>query len=200
MNILAVSDIEDKYIWEHFDKERFKNIDLIVSCGDLKASYLEFLVTMIPAPLLYVHGNHDKSYEQNPPEGCTNIEDKVFVHNNGIRILGLGGSMRYRPFESNQYTEREMERRIAKIRRSIRKTNGFDILVAHSPAFELGDGKDMAHVGFKCFLKIMDEYKPKYLLHGHQHASYDRRTPRKHIYNGTQIINVGPYYMFEYKV
>ena len=33
--------------------------DAIISCGDLPASYLTFLVTMANRPLFYVHGNHD---------------------------------------------------------------------------------------------------------------------------------------------
>jgi len=199
MNILAVSDVEDKYIWDHFDKERFKNVDLIISCGDLKAAYLEFLVTMIPAPLLYVHGNHDTRYADNPPEGCINIEDKVYIHQNGVRVLGLGGSMRYRPERPHQYSEREMEKRTVKLKRTIKKTKGIDIFVAHSPAYKIGDGEDIAHTGFKCFITLLDNYEPKLFLHGHQHACYNRKMSRKHTYLNTDIINVGPYYLFEFK-
>ena len=35
-----------------------------MSCGDLNSKYLSFLVTMGRAPLVYVHGNHDKGYEK----------------------------------------------------------------------------------------------------------------------------------------
>lgn len=200
MNILAVSDIEDKYIWDHFDRERFKDVDLIISCGDLKAAYLEFLVTMIPAPLLYVHGNHDTRYKDNPPEGCINIDGKVYIHENGVRIAGLGGSMKYRPDALHQYNEKEMMRRVNKMKRTIKKTKGIDILVTHSPALGIGDGKDIAHTGFEIFITMMDDYNPKYLLHGHQHSCYNRRISRKQIHKATQIINVGPYYMFEYVI
>ncbi len=198
MNILAVADIEDKYIWEYFDKERFKDVDLIISCGDLKAQYLEFLVTMIPAPLLYVHGNHDENYDKRPPEGCINIDGKIYTHKNGIRIFGLGGSMKYRPNRMHQYTEDEMKRRISKSKRAVKKAGGIDIFVAHAPAYQLGDGEDIAHTGFKCFVNLMDNYSPKYFLHGHQHQAYNRRMPRKQEYNNTEIINVGPYYKLKY--
>lgn len=200
MNILAVSDIEDKYIWDHFDRERFKDVDLIISCGDLKAAYLEFLVTMIPAPLLYVHGNHDTRYDDKPPEGCIDIDGKVYIHENGVRIAGLGGSMRYRPEASHQYSEKQMVRRAEKIKRIIKKAQGIDIFVTHSPALGIGDGEDIAHTGFEIFLTLMDEYNPKYMLHGHQHICYNRRIPRKQIYKATKIVNVGPYYMFEYVI
>ena len=82
MKILIVSDQENTYIWDHFDKEKFKDIELIISCGDLKASYLSFLVTMIPVPLLYVPGNHDIKYLQAPPEGCIDIDNQIITYKN----------------------------------------------------------------------------------------------------------------------
>ena len=73
MKILLVSDQESKFIWDHFDASRFMDIDLIISCGDLKSEYLSFLVTMVNKPLLFVHGNHDTEYTRKPPEGCESI-------------------------------------------------------------------------------------------------------------------------------
>ena len=112
------------------------------------------------APVLYVHGNHDDKYEQVPPEGCTCIEDQIFVYE-GIRILGLGGSMRYRP-GTNQYTEREMKKRVSKLWFPLLRRGGFDILVTHSPAYQLGDGRDLPHQGFRTFVDLMDKYHPRY--------------------------------------
>ena len=135
MKILIVGDKESQYIWDYFDRDRFKDVDLMLSSGDLKSEYLSFLVTMIKAPLFYVHGNHDSNYMVNEPLGCENIDDKIVVHNN-IRILGLGGSQAYNmgPF---QYTEKDMEMRVKKLKRTIKKHNGFDILLSHAPAFGL---------------------------------------------------------------
>src|SRR5689334_4887309 len=107
MKLLLVSDKEDKYIWDHFDPERFKDIDFIISCGDLKAEYLSFLVTMVNKPLFYVPGNHDKRYDVNPPEGCISLDGKYIEHM-GLRIVGLGGSMCYNN-GPHQYTEKEMK-------------------------------------------------------------------------------------------
>ena len=104
MKILAISDVESKYLWDYFQPEKLEGVDLILSCGDLKASYLTLLATFTHAPLLYVHGNHDTGYERTPPEGCECIEDKL-VEVNGLRILGLGGSARYSG-GPHQYTER----------------------------------------------------------------------------------------------
>ena len=196
MRILIVSDIESKYIWEHFDKDKFSNIDLIISCGDLNHSYLSFLVTMIKAPLYYVHGNHDRGYVQMPPEGCDSIEDTVKEYK-GVRILGLGGSFYYSG-KDFQYTEKQMAKRISKLKFQLFKSKGFDILVSHAPAFGVGDGEDLCHRGFKSFLNLMDKYEPKYFFHGHQHLNYSQKSPRIRTYNKTTVINAYGYHIVEY--
>lgn len=195
MKILVVSDNESTYIWDHFDSERFKDVDLMISCGDLKADYLSFLATLVSAPLIYVHGNHDTRYLKNPPGGCDLIEDKITVIN-GIRILGLGGSQRYNegPF---QYSEKDMAQRIKKLKPILKKYNGFDILVTHAPAFGIGDGKDICHRGFEAFNELIKTYKPSYLLHGHQHLSYGN-AKRICKVDETTIINGFEYYMFDF--
>lgn len=74
MKILLVSDRESPYLWDYYQPGRLAPYDLILSCGDLNPRYLSFLVTMGRAPLLYVHGNHDVSYQHRPPEVCDCIE------------------------------------------------------------------------------------------------------------------------------
>ncbi|WP_058486896.1 metallophosphoesterase family protein [Defluviitalea phaphyphila] len=196
MKILVVSDKESQYIWDYFDRDRFKDIDLILSSGDLKAEYLSFLVTMIKAPLFYVHGNHDSHYTIKEPLGCINIDDQIITYKN-IRILGLGGSQCY----NNgifQYTEKQMENRIKKLKKTIKKHNGFDILLTHAPVYGIGDGKDLCHRGFKAFITLLDQYNPKYLIHGHQHLNYGRNK-RIHLYKNTYIINAYEYSIIEYQ-
>lgn len=195
MKILAVSDIESKALWDYFDKSRLEGIDVIVSCGDLKAEYLSFLATFFYGPVLYVHGNHDESYEKKPPEGCICIEDQVFVHQ-GIRFLGLGGSMRYKPGPF-QYTDRQMSLRAVRLWPKIAVHHGFDVLVTHAPAFGQGDAPTPAHQGFKSFLSLMDRYSPRVHLHGHVHLNYDPLSGRVRRYQETTIINAYEKYVFE---
>ena len=77
MKVLLLSDVESPYFWDYYEPGRLDGVDLILSCGDLSSKYLTFLVTMGRAPLLYVHGNHDKTYVLHPPEGCDCVEDKL---------------------------------------------------------------------------------------------------------------------------
>lgn len=197
MKILLVADVESSYIWDYYHEEKFRDIDLIISCGDLKAEYLSFLVTMINAPLFYVPGNHNKKYLMNPPEGCECIDNKMITFK-GIRILGLGGSHSYNygPF---QYTEKQMRRRISSLKFKLWWNKGFDILVTHSPAFGVGDGEDQCHTGFKCFLDILDKYNPKYFFHGHEHLNYGIKNKRKRQYKNTTVVNGYEYYIIEYE-
>ncbi len=197
MRILAIADVESKLLWDYYKKGMLDGIDLIISCGDLDPRYLSFLVTMSTVPVLYVHGNHDTKYETIPPEGCTCIEDMVYVYR-GIRILGLGGSMRYKPGD-HQYTEREMQRRVRRLGFQLWRHGGFDILVSHAPAYQLNDGMDLPHQGFKAFLSLMEKYKPKFFLHGHVHKTYGRQHKRYDRYRDTHVINAFERCVFDFE-
>ena len=197
MKILALADEESAYLWDYFEKSKLEGIDLIISCGDLNPKYLSFLATFTNAPVIYVHGNHDKKYKTMPPEGCICIEDEIYVYK-GVRILGLGGSMKYNSDEC-QYTEREMKKRVRKLRWKLFRSKGFDILVTHAPAFGLNDGEDLPHRGFHVFNTLIEKYNPKYFLHGHVHMRYGRKHVRFDTCKDTKVINAFERCVFEYE-
>jgi len=194
VKLLVISDAPDPGLWDYFSKEKLRGADAIISCGDLPSNYLTFLVTMANKPLFYVHGNHDIGYERRPPEGCDCIDGKV-VEFRGYRILGLGGCMKYNN-STHQYTERQMERRIGKLRRQL-KRGGVDILVTHSPAQGLGDMDDLCHRGFACFKELMEEFSPQFHLHGHVHLQYSPNVPRMREYGETTVVNASGKYFIE---
>ncbi|MBD5132871.1 MAG: metallophosphoesterase [Clostridiales bacterium] len=185
MKLLVISDAPDPGLWDYFSKEKLQGADAIISCGDLPAAYLTFLVTMANRPLFYVHGNHDFKYDRQPPEGCDCIDGKV-VEFKGYRILGLGGSMEYSG-GPHQYTERQMKHRIAKLGWDLR--GGVDILVTHAPAQGLGDMDDPCHQGFACFKELMAGFHPQYHLYGHVHLEYEPNWPRVRQYGDTTVVN-----------
>ena len=195
MKILCIADEELTIFWDSYVPGRLKEYDLILSSGDLKAAYLSFIVTMARAPLMYVHGNHDTGYAVTEPEGCDSIDGEM-VEYRGLRILGLGGCLWYRP-GAHQYSEKEMRKRIWKLRWQIAKYGGVDIVVTHAPPRGVGDGEDRAHQGFESFLELMDTYRPRYLLHGHVHLSYGRDRTREREYHDTKVINVCEKYVLE---
>jgi Icc-related predicted phosphoesterase len=194
MKLLLVSDKEEPYIYDYFDHERFGDVDFILSCGDLSAQYLSFLVTMVSKPLFYVPGNHDKAYLRTPPEGCTSIDGQLVEHM-GVRMLGLGGSMRYNqgPY---QFSEEDMRSRVNRLRYRLWRSHGFDMLVTHAAARGVGDGEDLCHNGFQCFTDLIDRYKPRYHIHGHNHLDYGR--VQRILHRGeTTIVNACGYYILD---
>lgn len=196
MRILAVADEEAKYYYDFYQPGKLDEFDLILACGDLHRSYLEFLVTMARCPVLYVHGNHDENFVDKPPEGCICVEDKIFVYQ-GIRILGLGGSYRYRQ-GTYLYTERQMARRIRKLWFQLLRFGGFDILMTHAPARGINDFDSLSHRGFESFVKLIDQYQPKYFVHGHIHKNYGIKIPQRTPHGETTIINAYDYCTFDY--
>ena len=187
MKLLLVSDEPDPLLWDYYRPGRLGSYDMILSAGDLKANYLEFLVTLANRPLLYVHGNHDGVYERQPPEGCVCVDDALLTVQ-GLRILGLGGSGLYNggPW---QFTERQMQRRIRRLKGKIRKAGGVDLVLSHAPLRGYGDEDFPAHRGFEAFLSLVDEIRPRYWVHGHIHLNYNPGLPRIQRRGDTTIIN-----------
>jgi len=181
--------------------------DLVVSCGDLPFDYLEYLVTRANVPLLYVPGNHDPNVK--PPDttwtplhaempvpgaqGCENLDGRV-VDVNGVRIGGLGGSLRYKE-GPNQYTQAQMLRRAISLElwislKRVRRGRKLDILVTHAPPFGVAEAKDETHQGFKAFNRLIKKFHPLLLVHGHVHP-YGRTLPELRL-EGTRIVNAVP--------
>ena len=96
MKILVIADDELNELWQGWNSaeaEKLKDINLILSAGDLHPAYLEFLVTMLNVPLLYVRGNHDSCYDDDPPGGCIDIDDKIVE----VEEAPSGGAIVRRP-------------------------------------------------------------------------------------------------------
>lgn len=198
MKILAISDKIVDIIYTPSIKERMKDIDFIVSCGDLPNSYLEFIVSILGKPLFYVFGNHqiDTLYTENGikkggPEGCINLDNRIIEHN-GILIGGLEGSMRY-SCGNYQYTDFQMFSKINRMKprlyfNKIFKKRYIDILITHAPPYKIQDQDDLPHIGFKCFNKFIKSYSPKFLIHGHIHT-YGVNNDWITEANGTKVIN-----------
>lgn len=56
MKILVLSDHESKSLYEYYSPEKLKDIDLIISCGDLRANYLTFFLQHFPMPRSFMSG------------------------------------------------------------------------------------------------------------------------------------------------
>ncbi len=197
MRILAISDEPSPRLWGEHCRKALEGIDLILSAGDLPAKYLSFLTCFTNAPIVYVPGNHDDHYEKTPPEGCLCADGQVVLVK-GVRILGLGGSLRYRPDGIHMYTEKEMASRINRLRPKLKFTGGFDILLTHSPIRHFGDQEDLPHQGFECLGTLLDRYTPAVMVHGHVHQAYfGAKFQRERNWHGVPVINVSTAWTFD---
>ena len=187
MKLLAVADEECKALWDYYTPDKLEGVELIVGCGDLNRHYLEYLATVVPVPVFYVHGNHDENYDNQPPEGAVCIDDDVIEYH-GLRIAGLGGSCRYRT-GAWQFTEAEMKKRVNRLRGKIERHRGLDVLVTHAPLHGYGDMNDLAHRGFTVFRDLLDRYHPQLMLIGHIHMIYGANLHREYQYGSTRFVN-----------
>ncbi len=201
MKILAVSDQVVERVYTLANNGHFKGIDLLIGCGDLPYTYLEYLLTVLNRPLFYVPGNHDPDFnprdERSKADGGSNLDLETVVYNQTL-IGGFGGSVRYRPDGTNQYTQSEALRRayqmIPKLLvNRIKYRRALDILISHSPPMGIHDDNDQAHHGLKALNWLLRVAKPRYLFHGHTHFYRNNIAEFDTIIEETRIINVYPY-------
>lgn len=199
MKILCVSDtvVQQMENAAHL-RRRYHDVEVLVSCGDLPAAYLEFVTSVLNIPLLYVRGNHDTGYDERPPGGIDLHRHYMEYH--GVSFYGIEGSLKYNN-SPIQYSQFDMEQFVLKsamplMFRRTRKHRAVDIFVTHAPARGIHDLPDLPHRGINAFLQFMNWYHPKYMLHGHVHT-YDRRTTVMTQYGDTCVINVNPFTLIE---
>ena len=195
MKILTVADIVAPALSAHLDADRFKGIDLILSCGDIPPEYLASLVNAFEVPLYYVRGNHDLRYENSPPGGCVDLHNRqVRTHN--LNILGLEGSRWYNG-GPQQYTESEMAALVRRLRFTLWRKGRPDIIITHAPPRGIHDEEDLCHRGFKTYLGLIKRYQPSYFIHGHIHREFTADAERMTVLGRTRIMNTYGYHVIE---
>ena len=213
MKILCISDQIDPQVYSPRIKERFSDVDIILSAGDLPLDYLDYIISSLNKPLFFVFGNHHtedlKHYRKLSDHcavnfdrdymgcGAIHLGSKVKTENNLI-LAGLGGSMRYNN-GLNQFTDFEMFFEIMKLLpvllwNRLRHGKYLDILLTHAPPRGIHDKNDKCHLGFKTFRWFMKTFKPKYLVHGHIHL-YDLADERSTKWENTIVCNAYSHYV-----
>ena len=203
--VLAVSDQVVERIYTLAANEHFQDVDLILGCGDLPYTYLEYLVSVLGVPLYYVPGNHDPRYDAEHSlsyaEGGSNLDLKTALVN-GLFLAGLGGSIRYRPDGVNQYTQGQASFRSYRLLlqimiNQVRFGRKLDVLISHSPPFEIHDDDSHAHQGLKALNFLIRTAQPRYLFHGHTHFFRHNLDECVTQVGRTIIMNIFPYKVIE---
>jgi uncharacterized protein len=205
LRILAVTDEVDQRIYSPSIRERMGDIDMVISCGDVPATYLEFLTDALHREVYYVLGNHAEEITRvgvrgvpRHPEGCVDVGFKVVRDPaTGLLIAGLPGSPRYSEHDPVQFTEFQMKVKMLRMAprllwNRLRYGRALDLLVTHAPPRDVGDRDDPAHRGFKIMHPFIRWAKPTWHLHGHVHL-YDRTVDHMQHLHETRIVNVYPF-------
>lgn len=199
MKILAVSDKEVGLLNSPEIKPRFKDINLIISCGDLQFNYLEYIINGLDVPMYYVLGNHafrmDRSDGSRQTElcGAINLHQRVIRDCTGLLVAGVEGSLLYN-FGPHQYSQGDMWLKVITllpmlIYNKIRYGRYLDVFVTHAPPWKIHDGSDRPHQGIKAFLWLDQVFQPRFHLHGHIHV-YRQDTIIETLVGKTRVINV----------
>ena len=220
MRILCISDHVDPRIYSPNIRERFHDVDIIISSGDLPLSYYDYIVSMLNRPFFFVFGNHHlkhikhyarsreivdsndgTAFETEHLTGGTCI-DRRCIRCKGLLIAGLGGSRWYNGGK-NQFRERAMYLRIFTMIPKLlwnRVIHGryIDILVSHAAPYGIGDREDVCHRGFKAFLWFLNKFKPRYLIHGHIHL-FDLKNVRERHHRETTVINAYDHILLDWE-
>lgn len=215
MRILCVSDEVDSLVHSIRVKERFGDVDLVVSAGDLPMDYLSYIVSALNKPLLFVFGNHNlaelRKYRPEPGDVIASTHDYLNAsgatyvgfklrRESGLIVLGLGGSMRYNG-GPNQFTQAQMWARVlclvpALIWNRLVHGRAVDLVLTHAPPAGIHDKPDRCHNGFSAFNWLMRAWKPRWLVHGHIHL-YDASEERVSRYGGTSVVNAYGYHVLD---
>ncbi|MDR2521420.1 MAG: metallophosphoesterase [Spirochaetaceae bacterium] len=218
MKILCVSDYIDPLVYSSSIKERFGSVDMVLGAGDLPLDYLDFIVSSLNKPVFFVFGNHNlehfSRYIGKRTINAARFDSEASIYygigavflggkikkEDGLLLAGLGGSMLYNNGK-NQWTEFGMTCRILRLVPVLlfnKLIHGryLDILLTHASPAGIHDKPDLCHKGFKCFLRFMRFFRPKYLVHGHIHL-YDAAETRCTKYCDTLVVNAYSHYIIE---
>lgn len=201
IRVLSVSDRVEELIYSVNIKQRFSDVDFVISCGDLPYYYVEYIVSALDRPVFFVRGNHAKILEhsnsgtRSSPHGAIDLHCQVHEHNE-ILLAGVEGSIRYKngPF---QYTQRQMWWNVFSmvprlLRNRARYGRYLDIFISHASPWGINDRSDWPHQGVHAFRWLLEVFKPTYHFHGHIHL-YGPDVVRVVNFHETEVINTYGY-------
>jgi hypothetical protein len=212
VQVLAVSDMVDPRIHSASLRHRMPGVTRVFGCGDVPATYLEFLADALDKPVYFVFGNHQEELlrlgvrgHRYQPLGCVNLGSRVVRDDwTGLILAGLPGSPRYGGNGTEQYSEFEVYGMIARMTprllwNRLRHGRALDVLITHAPPRDVNDAADVAHRGFKAIRSFLRWFRPAYQLHGHVHL-YDRSQSAVTTFEQTEVINVYPFQVLDLHV
>ena len=183
LKLIVISDTHNDLIFDDFQEfiNKHNNYDICILLGDHSSSDIEKILKCVDKTKLYgILGNHYRNYLK---EYDINSLNGQIININGVSLLGIEGSYKYKEEGYPSFTQKE----------SIDFLNDkpkVDILVSHDNRFDSSKIYDVAHQGLFGITYYLYKNKIPYHIHGHIHNSY-----KNIMINGTKEISV---YMYEY--
>ena len=180
VSLLIISDTHGTLDEESFiNYLKDKNYDVCIMLGDHYNRDIEIIVRNIDKSKLYgIKGNHDYDYLKD--YDIPNINGQI-ININGIKILGMEGSFKYKPVDFPSFTQ---EGSIA----FLENKEKVDILVTHDKKFDPEKLRDPAHQGLIGITNYIYKNRVPIHIHGHIHEHY-----KKQWINGTTEYSVFGY-------
>ena len=187
IKMILISDTHSTLDEEDFKAflARHPEYDICLLLGDHSIYDIETIIEFVDKDKIYaLLGNDDsdyiKEYNLKTLNGRT-------IEINGVTLLGIEGSYRYKKEDFPSFTQKE----------SIEFLNDkpkVDILVSHDSGFNSNMKGYPAHLGLFGITYYLFKNKVPYHIHGHLHEPF-----RKILKNGTQQIGVYNYEFIEFK-
>lgn len=180
VSLLIISDTHGTLDEESFINHlKDKNYDVCIMLGDYYNRDIEIIVRNIDKSKLYgIKGNHDYDYLKD--YDIPNINGQI-ININGIKILGMEGSFKYKPVDFPSFTQDES---IA----FLENKEKVDILVTHDKKFDPEKLRNPAHQGLIGITNYIYKNRVPIHIHGHIHEPY-----KKQLINGTTEYSVFGY-------
>jgi len=187
-------------------------IDLVLACGDLPFYYLEYVASLLDAPLFFC------VRQSRPPNGACPRAPAVWGAGEGgpglgyefarahagvrgLLLAGLEGCRVYNPGAPHQYGESEvwwqaflLANRLRLNR--IRYGRYLDILITHAPPRGIHDAEDVPHQGFASYLWLLRRARPCSCCTVTKHV-YGANSAADTDYGQTRVVNTYGYRIIE---
>ena len=157
-NGLKEDELKD-VLYEHPD------YDMCLLLGDHSDGDIRTVLEHIPKEKIYaLLGNHDNNYIDN--FGLNNLNGEI-INVNGVKILGIEGSFKYKKVDFPSFTQEESVRFLV-------NKEQVDILASHDGPFDDNRTGDPSHQGLFGITYYLFKNKVKYNIHGHLHEEFDK--------------------------
>ena len=185
IKLIVIADTHNTLNEDEFKSFMFNHsdYDVCLLLGDFGYKDLPIILQYVDRNKIYaLLGNHDYDYinEYN----LNNLNGNI-ININGVKLLGIEGSFKYKPSNFPSFSQKESID-------FLKNKEEVDILVSHDTKFNSNMEKDPAHQGLFGITYYLFKNKVPYHIHGHIHNPY-----KTSMINGTEEISVFKYDFIE---